>query len=193
MTLAADLDRYLTLFEPFQRRLDPLKDLFAHAPDPISRQTLPGHVTGSGLVTDGERLLVIHHVRLGRWLQPGGHLDPGETPLQAALRETLEETGARAAAGPWHLRTGLPVDIDAHVIPASPKRGEAEHIHFDYRFVLGAARSGDAVANAVEVSDARWVTASEAKTLALPADLWRALHRAADLGLLAPSWRYRPS
>jgi len=192
MRLAADLDRYLTVFEPFQRRLDPLKALFAEAPDPISRQTMPGHVTGSGIVTDGERLLVIHHVRLDRWLQPGGHLDPGETPLQAALRETLEETGARAAAAPWHLRTGLPVDIDAHVIPASQKRGEAEHIHFDYRFVLRADPAAEAVVNEAEVSAMRWVTASEAKGLALPADLWRALHRAAELGLLAPGWRYRP-
>lgn len=46
-----------------------------------------------------ERLLFIRHRKPpleGRWLPPGGHVDPGETPEEAALREVLEETGQTA-------------------------------------------------------------------------------------------------
>src|SRR5436190_15992058 len=39
------------------------------------------------------RALLIRHLRLGVWLPPGGELLPGETPLEAAARELLEETG----------------------------------------------------------------------------------------------------
>jgi 8-oxo-dGTP pyrophosphatase MutT (NUDIX family) len=44
-------------------------------------------------VVHGDRVLLHRHRRLGRWLPPGGHVEPGETPDEAAVRETLEETG----------------------------------------------------------------------------------------------------
>src|SRR5687767_6270309 len=39
------------------------------------------------------RVLLIKHKRLGTWLPPGGELEDGETPLEAAKRELYEETG----------------------------------------------------------------------------------------------------
>lgn len=45
------------------------------------------------VVMDGDRLLVGRHTLGDRWAIPGGAIDPGETPAQAAVRETLEETG----------------------------------------------------------------------------------------------------
>src|SRR5487761_1289430 len=60
---------------------------------PCARDADLVHVTASAVVV-GRRGTVLHlHRRLRRWLQPGGHIDPGEAPEHAALREAREETG----------------------------------------------------------------------------------------------------
>lgn len=42
-------------------------------------------------------VLLHKHRKLGLWLPPGGHVEPGELPDDAATREVLEETGVRVA------------------------------------------------------------------------------------------------
>ena len=45
-----------------------------------------------------ERSVLLHvHRTLGRWLPPGGHIEPDELPDDAALREVFEETGIEAS------------------------------------------------------------------------------------------------
>ena len=62
--------------------------------EPFSEHADPTHVTASALVV-GPRGVVLHRHRvLGIWVQPGGHIDPGETPWDAAVRETAEERGS---------------------------------------------------------------------------------------------------
>lgn len=102
-------------------------------PLPFHRETRAGHFTGSAWLTsaDGERVLLMLHRKLGRWLQPGGHAD-GEADLASvALREAEEETGLRDLEV-------LPeiFDVDRHVIPA--RRDEPEHWHYDVRYVVVA-------------------------------------------------------
>ncbi len=104
-----------------------LTALLADDADPFLRSTLPAHVTGSAVVLgpDG-RLLVHRHRRLGRWLQPGGHVEPGEAPEAAAVRETREETGLV----PIHPPSGpVLVHVDEHPGPDG-------HIHLDLRYLL---------------------------------------------------------
>ena len=62
---------------------------------------------------------------LGRWLQMGGHVEEGESPSAAALREGAEESGLTDLA---LLRDGI-FDVDVHAIPAA--KGEPDHFHFD--------------------------------------------------------------
>src|SRR5271169_5069540 len=76
------------------------------------------HVTGSAIVV-GRRGTVLHmHKRLHRWMQPGGHLDPGESPWEAALRESEEETGLSLRhpdSGPRLVHVDVHPAADGHV------------------------------------------------------------------------------
>ncbi len=38
-------------------------------------------------------VLLMYNKKLNKWLQPGGHIEGKETPIETAKRETLEETG----------------------------------------------------------------------------------------------------
>lgn len=97
----------------------------------FTRRHLAGHFTGSAFVVsaDGERCLLLHHAKLGRWLQPGGHAD-GEPDLAAvALREAGEETGL-----PGLVVEGGILDLDRHAIPA--RGAEPGHWHWDVRYLV---------------------------------------------------------
>ncbi len=123
-------------------------------PSPLDRHADPVHVTASAVVV-GPRGTVLHrHRRLGRWLQPGGHVDCGESPADAAVRETVEETGldARHPAG-----RPLLLHLDVH--PA------ADHVHLDLRFLLVAPDREPRPA-AGESQEARWFTWEEAEAIA---------------------------
>ena len=93
---------------------------------PCDEHAAPTHVTASAIVV-GPRGTVLHrHKRLGLWMQPGGHIDAGETPAVAARREANEELGLvveHPAAGPRL------VQLDVH-------RAARGHTHLDLRYLL---------------------------------------------------------
>lgn len=129
----------------------------AHA-DCFERSCLPGHVTGSAWIVshDGGSALLVHHRKLNRWLQPGGHAD-GEADVSAvAVREALEESGIAGL----RLVDRAPFDIDVHVIPARPAKGglpgEPEHEHHDLRFLVVAPQHARPTVSD-ESHDVRWV------------------------------------
>ncbi len=51
------------------------------------------HFTVAVFVVGDGKVLLHHHRKLGMWLPPGGHIERGELPDEAAVREVLEETG----------------------------------------------------------------------------------------------------
>lgn len=120
----------------------------------------PGHLTASAIVVEpaSQRALLILHRKLGRWLQPGGHVEPDDPdPGAAALREVLEETGlqARHPGG----RPAL-VDVDVHPIPA--RKADPAHRHFDLRFRVEVSPEQVALAAAGDGASAvRWVGPEE--------------------------------
>jgi 8-oxo-dGTP pyrophosphatase MutT (NUDIX family) len=119
---------------------------------PFDEDADPTHVTGSAIVLDdGGRVLLHRHKRLGRWLQPGGHLDPGELPWQAAVRETQEETGLHVTHPAGGVRL---VHVDVH-------EGPRGHVHLDLRYLLrGDARAALSPA-AGESPHVAWCTVAE--------------------------------
>jgi 8-oxo-dGTP pyrophosphatase MutT (NUDIX family) len=119
-------------------------------PHCASRDTAEGHVTASAWVLspDLDAVLLMHHKKLDRWLQLGGHVENDASIEEAALREAREESGIEGFE-----QLGPLFDIDAHVIPARGR--EMEHTHFDFRFVFQALTSDFIVNN--ESIDLAWV------------------------------------
>ena len=107
----------------FLREFDRLGNPFSEEDDPV-------HVTGSAIVIGPRGVLLLKHKRLGVWLQPGGHIDAGESPWAAAMREAEEETGLNLhfadldAEGQPHL-----MHVDVH----AAARG---HTHLDLRYLV---------------------------------------------------------
>jgi 8-oxo-dGTP pyrophosphatase MutT (NUDIX family) len=144
---------------------------------PLDRRSYStGHLTTSGLVlsADREQVLLIFHPRLRRWLQPGGHLEPGDLDIaSAARREVREETGVALdeSAAPRL------VGIDVHHIPASA--AEPAHVHHDLVFGFVAR---DQSAEPVEGLRAAWCRWDRLDDFAADAALRRAAHRARPVG-----------
>jgi 8-oxo-dGTP pyrophosphatase MutT (NUDIX family) len=154
--------------------------MFGHArtlADPFGRVQMPAHFTASALVVDdgGSRVCLVHHKKLERWLQPGGHIETGEHVAQAALREAREETALAVALHPRWLE---PLDLDVHAIPA---RGDLPgHDHLDVRYLVLAA-AGTARHDPQESLALRWFSWNEALALAPDPGLARLFFKARRL------------
>jgi 8-oxo-dGTP pyrophosphatase MutT (NUDIX family) len=94
---------------------------------PFSQEADPVHVTGSAIVVGPRGVVLLKHKRLGFWLQPGGHIDPGESPWEAALREAREETG---------LDVRVPTGGEPQLAHVDVHPGGRGHTHLDLRYVL---------------------------------------------------------
>jgi 8-oxo-dGTP pyrophosphatase MutT (NUDIX family) len=124
---------------------------------PCDEHADPVHVTASGIVV-GPRGTVLHrHKRLGIWMQPGGHIDAGETPDVAARREAHEELGLAISHPDGEPRL---LQIDVHDAALG-------HFHLDLRYLL-TGEDADPHPPPGESPDARWYGWDEAIGLADP-------------------------
>ncbi len=125
---------------------------------PLDQDVDVVHVTGSGIVIGPRGVVLLEHKRLGIWLQPGGHIDPGETPWEAALRESREETGLDVGfAGPLDDQ-GVPelIHVDVHA-------GGRGHTHLDLRYLIdgGDADPAPPVGESQQIDWFAWEAAIE--------------------------------
>lgn len=123
-----------------QQECNDAAEKILYSQNPFSRSNKHGHITASGLVIKDDLALLIYHPYLKKWMQPGGHIDEGENPIEAAIREVYEETGVACRPIPKYLG---PIDIDFHEIPDNPKKGEARHLHVDLLFLLEVLNEGE--------------------------------------------------
>lgn len=105
------------------------------------------HFTVTGFLVDGDRTMLHWHRKSQMWLPPGGHVDADEDPVQAVVREVLEETGIHAEIleqgtlygfeSPGQLPAPLTILVEDIPWPAEddPSAGDA-HQHIDLIYVL---------------------------------------------------------
>jgi 8-oxo-dGTP pyrophosphatase MutT (NUDIX family) len=135
----------------------------------------PGHFTASAFVLSPGRtdLVMIHHKKLGIWVQPGGHVEATDSDLQsAAQREVLEEVGL-GELEPFAIGDSPLFDLDIHRIPA--RKAEPAHEHFDVRFAFVAG--AQSLVASEEVADLRWVPINEVERLGVDQSVLRAVNK----------------
>jgi 8-oxo-dGTP pyrophosphatase MutT (NUDIX family) len=151
--LVALLDAHARRWPDDAERADRIRTFIRAHEDCFVRTCRPGHLTGSAwiLSPDHASVLLVHHRKLARWLQPGGHADGEADLFRVALREAREETGlVRLTAFDGE----EPLDLDVHEIPAHG--AEPPHLHLDVRFLLVAA-PGETPRASEESTAVRWV------------------------------------
>lgn len=164
--LKAELREYVIRYPEELSVVDRFLALLDEGEGALRRDRLEGHLTASGWTVDPERgrTLLIHHRKLGKWLQPGGHADGDPNLPEVARKEALEETGLDTSL----LLGGRIFDLDIHPIPAG--KGVPAHEHFDVRFLLEA--NGDPAANH-ESHEVRWIDLEEIESLTEEASILR--------------------
>jgi ADP-ribose pyrophosphatase YjhB (NUDIX family) len=99
-----------------------------------------------GVVIEEGRILLVRHAYANRrWALPGGAVEPGETPLEAAVRETSEEVGAR-----------LLVERELAVYTFVDADGEVVQLGHAY---LGSLGGKPSIQDRDEIEDIRWFDA----------------------------------
>jgi 8-oxo-dGTP pyrophosphatase MutT (NUDIX family) len=121
-------------------------------PNCFERSVQEGHVTGSAWIVDpqGTKCLLVHHKKLNRWLQPGGHADGNPDVYEVAEQEAREETGLQTLESDRSV-----FDIDVHLIPA--RKSDPAHYHYDVRFKFTASPE-DSIQISAESNAIRWIS-----------------------------------
>jgi 8-oxo-dGTP pyrophosphatase MutT (NUDIX family) len=156
-----------------QRAHAEMLDLISGPGDPFSKYRYePGHFTVGCYVLSRDRssVALVHHRRIGTWLEPGGHVDPDDPSVVAAgLRELREETGLASVV---RLGEGL-LDVDSHPIPSH--RAEPHHRHLNLSFAFVAAGDETLQHDPAESHDARWQPVTQVAELTEDAAVRRAV------------------
>ncbi len=157
--LVRSLEAYCTDFKEEEEFISQFLHLL-QSPRCFFRDHLPGHITASAWIADENKThaLLVHHSKLDKWLQPGGHADGDENILQVAIQEVNEETGLTNLI---HLTNGV-FDIDIHPIPE--RKDFPQHLHYDIRFAFIAARRTE-LKISDESNDLKWISLEDVAAL----------------------------
>lgn len=113
------------------------------------------------------KLLCVRHPNFGRWMFPGGKVEPGEAPHQAAAREVMEEVGLRIAITDlsdlpdWHRQGNLRLPQPFAIIRERLPHSGASYVDFVY---VGISETTSLSLHR-EVSQAEWLDLSELRQL----------------------------
>jgi len=160
-------------FQEDKKIVERFQTLFLKTDSPFSRDQFPGHLTGSCFLLDPShgKILLLHHKKLEKWLQMGGHCDGECEMAQVALREAEEESGCKDLS----LLLFDIIDLDIHLIPE--RKNEPEHFHYDVRY-LGICHSPEKIQLAEEESnDLAWFPFDKAFQMAKEPSMHRVFRK----------------
>lgn len=134
-----------------------------------------------------DKVLLMFHKKLGKWLQFWGHSDDSPDVLGTALREFHEESGIELEPElfSYYPDSALPIfDVDIHDIPADAK-GRPNHRHYDIRFLGMIPEDTHFTRQEDEVDDIRWFHLDEAIPMTNEVGLRRMLEKIRSLNPLS--------
>jgi 8-oxo-dGTP pyrophosphatase MutT (NUDIX family) len=128
---------------------------------------MESHYTATGLVINcaGDKALLVFHKKLQLWLPAGGHVEEGELPHQAVVREVFEETGVNAQI--VHTSDNLDLSESGEIQFPAPQfvlhefipayKGKDAHMHYDFIYQM-QAQSDECTLNQAECESVGWFT-----------------------------------
>lgn len=128
-------------------------------------------LTVAGYIFNGDKLLLIHHKKLDKWLPVGGHIDPNETPDKALRREIKEEVNLEVDVigkssipfvGNVVANLALPFHTNVHSV--------GNHDHYCL-FYLCNVKDASQLRENDEVTGARWFSMQELEEEIVPEDV----------------------
>ena len=129
-------------------------DVLGAVPDATRRSSWPEHLTAGAIVLDHTmtQVALVLHGKVGVWLQPGGHVEDGDTRLlDTAMREAEEELGLSGLEP----LLKAPTSLHRHVAPCRPPGTEPVGFHLDVAYVVTATADTDLAVSA-ESRDVGW-------------------------------------
>jgi len=150
--IVSELESYIS---PYPHELDMKEKMISFIQNNnqcFERECAIGHMTGSAWIQNMNResVLLMHHRKLDKWLQLGGHADGNPNLKKVALKEAQEESGLME----FEFSSDAIFDLDIHLIPA--RQNEPEHFHYDIRYHLMADDSVPIIKNH-ESFDLEWI------------------------------------
>ncbi len=143
------------------------------------------HFTSSVWVltnTSPKKMLLVHHKKLGRWLQPGGHIERFENPIETAIREVKEETGIDIS----FLSSGIElIDEEGAFLPTptflmeqtiASNNKQPKHFHLDVNYVVEVPEQ-KLIQNMAESHGIGWFTKEKALLLPIHEDTRIIIHK----------------
>ena len=126
------------------------------------------HFTVTGFLSHEGRT-ALHWHRLQTWLPPGGHIEADEDPIEAVLREVLEETGMRSevlnaeARFPYELPQQLapPVTVGVYNLRNGDRGVREAHQHIDFVYFTRPVAGQAMVLPDGDGHEWRWVSEAE--------------------------------
>lgn len=137
------------------------------------------HFTATAYVVNDGKVLLVKHRKFGKWLPPGGHVDPDETPVDAAKREVLEETGLEIELikdehlwiEAWNGKS-IERPFFCFLFEVPEHKGEPAHQHIDLVYIAKPV-GGSENHSLREIEELRWFSLDEIKNLKSDVEIFK--------------------